>query len=216
MGNGVTEGDWLAGRVRKMLQYARSRATMRQRRLLACGFCRIHWSQVPDARLKQFIELIERYADGTSGGNTLVRAYELFGVVKEPAVATALDPDLLKALRAAQASNEDPPGQAFPLWQDSNLQAALLREIFGNPFCPVALDAAWVTWKSGTVRRLAEAAYEQRNMPAGTLDDARLAVLADALEEAGCTEKDILGHLREASAVHVRGCWIVDLLTGRE
>ena len=103
----MTEADWLAGRVRTMLRYACSKATMRQRRLLACGFCRIKWSQLPDDRLKQLIELIERYADGKSGGGTLVRAYELFGVVKERAVANALHPDMVKALRAAQASNED-------------------------------------------------------------------------------------------------------------
>src|SRR6516162_2930774 len=152
----MTEDDWLAGRVRKMSRYARSKATMRRRRLLACGFCRINWSQLPDDRLKQLIELIERYADGKSGGRTLVQAYELFGVVKERAVANALDPDMLKALRAAQASNEDPPGIAFPQWQDSNLQLALLRDIFGNPFRPVALDPAWLSWHDGLVVRLAQ------------------------------------------------------------
>ena len=52
-------------------------------------------------------------------------------------------------------------------------------------------------------------------MPAGTLDNTRLAVLADALEEAGCTEADILGHLR-GPGPHVRGCWVVDLILGKE
>jgi hypothetical protein len=210
----MTEDDWLAGRVRKMSRYARSKATMRRRRLLACGFCRINWSQLPDDRLKQLIELIERYADGKSGGRTLVQAYELFGVVKERAVANALDPDMLKALRAAQASNEDPPGIAFPQWQDSNLQLALLRDIFGNPFRPVALDPAWLSWHDGLVVRLAQATYEERHLPVGTLDSSRLAVLADALEEAGCTSEEILGHLRR-SGPHVRGCWPVDLCLGK-
>jgi len=66
----------------------------------------------------------------------------------------------------------------------------------------------------GTVRRLAEEAYEQRVMPAGTLDPARLAVLADALEEAGCTDADLLAHLREPGP-HVRGCDVLDRLLGR-
>jgi hypothetical protein len=90
-------------------------------------------------------------------------------------------------------------------------QGALLREIVGNPFRPVSLDPAWLT---PTVTDLATAAYEERALPSGELDTARLAVLADALEEAGCENADILGHLR-APGPHVRGCWAVDLLTGR-
>ena len=58
---------------------------------------------------------------------------------------------------------------------------------------------------------LAQAAYDERELPAGTLDTTRLAVLADALEEAGCVQADILGHLR-GPGPHVRGCWAVDLL----
>ena len=58
---------------------------------------------------------------------------------------------------------------------------------------------------------LAQAAYDNRNLPAGTLEYARLLVLADALEEAGCDNADILNHLREPGE-HVRGCWCVDLL----
>ena len=53
-----------------------------------------------------------------------------------------------------------------------------------------------------------------RSLPAGTLDPARLAVLADALEDAGCTDAGLLGHLR-GPGPHVRGCWAVDLLIGK-
>ena len=79
----------------------------------------------------------------------------------------------------------------------------LLRDIIGNPFRPVTLDAAW---RTPQVAALAQAAYDQRELPAGTLDGARLAVLADALEEAGCDQADLLGHLR-GPGPHVRGCW---------
>jgi hypothetical protein len=89
---------------------------------------------------------------------------------------------------------------------------ALLREIFGNPFRPVSVRPAWLAWNDGAVPRLARAAYEERSLPAGTLDRARLAVLADALEEAGCADPDILSHLR--GGPHVRGCWAIDLLLG--
>jgi hypothetical protein len=203
----MTEAEWLAGRVRKMLQHARSKATMRQRRLLACGFCRIHWSQLRDDRLKQLIELIERYADGDTGGNTLVRAYKLFDVVKK-LPANALEPDMFKALRAAQASNEDPSAAAFPQWQDSNVQVALLHDLFGNPFRPPPpIPPAVLAWNDASVRRLAEGVYQDRAFD-------RMPILADALEEAGCTNSDILSHCR-GPGPHIRGCWVVDLLTGR-
>lgn len=90
-------------------------------------------------------------------------------------------------------------------------QAALVREVFGNPFRPVNLDRAW---KTPTILALAHAAYENRTLPARTLEPARLAVLADALEDAGCDNADILNHCRQPGE-HVRGCWVLDLLTGR-
>jgi hypothetical protein len=91
-------------------------------------------------------------------------------------------------------------------------QAVVLRDLFGNPFRPVTVSPAW---RTPQVVALAQAAYDQRELPAGTLDLARLAVLADALEEAGCTDQAILDHLR-GPGPHVRGCWAVDLLLGKE
>ena len=89
---------------------------------------------------------------------------------------------------------------------------SLLRCIFGNPFRLVTLAPAWLT---PTVLALAQAAYDDRVLPAGTLEPARLAVLADALADAGCTDGDLLTHLR-GPGPHVRGCWVVDLLLGKE
>jgi len=90
--------------------------------------------------------------------------------------------------------------------------ANLLRDIFGNPFRPVVCDPARI---SSTVTKLAQAAYDERSLPAGTLELDRLAVLADALEDAGCDSADILSHLRNPGT-HVRGCWVIDLILGRE
>jgi hypothetical protein len=64
------------------------------------------------------------------------------------------------------------------------------------------------------VRDIACGAYEERRLPEGTLDPARLAVLADALEDAGCTEIELLGHLR-GPGPHVRGCWALDLVLSK-
>jgi hypothetical protein len=81
----------------------------------------------------------------------------------------------------------------------------------GDPFRPTALDPGWLAWNTGTVSRLAQAAYEQRSLPAGTLDNARLAILADTLEEAGCADAGLLGHLRSGGD-HYRGCFAVSAL----
>jgi hypothetical protein len=90
-------------------------------------------------------------------------------------------------------------------------QTNLLRCIFGNLFRPITSDPAWQT---PTVISLATAAYEERSLPSGELDATRLAVLADALEEAGCQDQSILDHLRSPGP-HVRGCWVLDLILGR-
>jgi hypothetical protein len=91
----------------------------------------------------------------------------------------------------------------------------LLRDLFGPlPLrSPPAIPSSVRTWNDGTVVCLAQAAYDGRTLPAGTLDNARLAVLADALEEAGCQEAEVLTHLREQSS-HWRGCWVLDRLLG--
>jgi hypothetical protein len=94
--------------------------------------------------------------------------------------------------------------------------ATLLRDVIGNPFrMPPTIDPAWLTWNDGIIKRLAQAAYDERALPPGHLDKARLAVLADALTDVGCTDPDLLDHLR-GPGPHVRGCWAVDLLLSKE
>jgi hypothetical protein len=88
--------------------------------------------------------------------------------------------------------------------------ANLLRDVFGNPFRPVAFKPAW---RTPAVVSLAQAAYEERILPAGTLDTQRLAVLADALEEAGA-DAALVAHFRREGP-HDRGCWALDLALGR-
>jgi hypothetical protein len=88
---------------------------------------------------------------------------------------------------------------------ESRQQAALLRDIIGNPFQHVTIDP---TWRTGTVTKLAQAIYDERAFD-------RMPILADALEEAGCTDATILDHCRQPGE-HVRGCWLVDLLLGKK
>ena len=85
--------------------------------------------------------------------------------------------------------------------EEDTRQCLLLREIFGNPFRPVAVDPNWLT---SAVVGLARGILEERAFE-------RLPILADALEEAGCQESAILTHCR-SSGPHVPGCWVIDLL----
>jgi hypothetical protein len=91
----------------------------------------------------------------------------------------------------------------------------LLRDIFGNPFRPSPpVPAAVLAWHEGTVRRIAEGIYDQRRMPERTLDNARLAILADALLDAVCDDEALIQHCR-SEGPHVWGCWVVDLLLAK-
>lgn len=78
---------------------------------------------------------------------------------------------------------------------------AWLRDIFGNPFCPVVVKPAW---RTDTVLTLARMMYELRDYSA-------MPILADALQDAGCDDDDILSHCR-SEGQHVRGCWVLDLV----
>lgn len=73
----------------------------------------------------------------------------------------------------------------------------------------MAVDSAWLTWNHGTVPAIARHVYDDR-----AFHD--LPILADALEDAGCTDPEILGHCRADGAIHAKGCWVVDLVIGLE
>jgi hypothetical protein len=97
----------------------------------------------------------------------------------------------------------------IPLWRETVTAfnrglPPLLRETVGNPFRPVAFDPSW---RTPTATQLARQMYESRDFGA-------MPILADALEDAGCDQPDLLAHLR-GDGPHVRGCWAVDLLLGK-
>ena len=85
-----------------------------------------------------------------------------------------------------------------------SIQCSLIRDIFGNPFRPETIYSAWLTPR---VVIEAQAIYDERAFE-------RMPVLGDALEDAGCTNVDIVQHCRRP-AEHVRGCWAVDLVLGK-
>jgi hypothetical protein len=101
--------------------------------------------------------------------------------------------------------NETAVWAAAKLEQTETLQIATLRDVFGNPFSPVACEPEW---RTDTAIALARTMYESREFSA-------MPILADALQDAGCDNTDILNHCRDTSQVHVRGCWVVDLVLGK-
>ena len=98
----------------------------------------------------------------------------------------------------------DPEQHRLRYSAEELVQVALARDIFGNPFQPVTFDPAWRTPESINI---AGRMYDSRDFSA-------MPILADALEEGGCTNSNVLLHCRESGA-HVRGCWVVDLVLGK-
>ena len=89
--------------------------------------------------------------------------------------------------------------------QERGKYIRLTHDIFGNPFRPVIFSPAW---RTDTAVSLARTMYESREFGA-------MPILADAIQDAGCDNDDLLNHCRDANQVHVRGCWVVDLVLGK-
>jgi hypothetical protein len=105
---------------------------------------------------------------------------------------------------ARNAVNAENPGTVAHL-VEAAAQSDLVRDIFGNPFRPVAFDPRW---RTSDVVGLAQAIYDDKAFE-------RMPILADALMDAGCEDEQIIGHCR-GKGPHVRGCWVVDLVLGKE
>jgi hypothetical protein len=212
----MTEQEWLACTdPTPMLEFLKGKASDRKLRLLGCGCCRRVWSILPDYPTRRIVEVVERFVEGQESSPTVGRLRKQ---------ATRADTRYLHPYNLAvrkptvQSTERVLIGAArFVAWEEewgireerrqaeSAAQTFLLRDIFGNPFRPVAADPRWLT---STAVALARAIYDDRAFD-------RLPILADALEDAGCDNADILSHLR-GDGPHVRGCWALDLVLGKE
>jgi hypothetical protein len=228
----MTEDDWQTSTdPMAMLRFLADKASQRQRRLFACACCRRVWHLLTYDESRYAVELAERSADEPISERELDLVSGEAEWAWEEICTEGLPENDPRPSAASAASYGSSPGvleidphllvvveeaaSALGVARESALQANLLREIVGNPFRSLALDPAWLAWNGGTVQKLAEAAYQERSLPEGTLDLARLAVLADALEDAGCTDTELLSHLH-GPGPHVRGCWVLDLLLGKQ
>lgn len=228
----------------KAIRRTMSRTTVdRKLRLYFCARCRGSWADLVDERSRVAVEVAERFADGCVGKVALKEAEQAAAVASratgtDPALLAywATCPDALRLARHEQSDDErllmeaaahagrnpQPRVGATQILalcttinQERAVQASLLRDLFGNPFRPSpAVSPAVLAWNEHLIPRLAQAIYDDRHLPEGTFDNGHLAMLSDALLDAGCDDEGILNHLRQPDAQHVRGCWVVDLLLG--
>jgi hypothetical protein len=212
-----------------MLVFLHGRSSERKLRLFGCACCRQIWAFLTDQRCRTAVEQAERYAEGLASKKSLTPVR----VEARQAVREANTYWRRRAFHACLKLVEDKAASAVAAVAAQNAfravvyghgmhqaargtQAALLRDIFGPlPFREVSIDASLLTKNDALVTKLARAAYEDRSLPAGTLDRSRLLVLADALEDAGMMDAEVLAHLRSGGP-HVRGCWAVDATLGQK
>jgi hypothetical protein len=231
----MTEADWLACTdPQKMLEFLRGRASDRKLRLFGVACCYRIWHLIGHNEAnRNGVAIAERYADGQAPLEELLAVNTTLDccddswlaptdyltsteistvcqVAHEAAWLRAKDvlinrvEDVNRAVLSKQCGKEE-----------RQEQLCLLRDIFGNPFRPASLSPSWLTWSGGTIPQLAQDIYDDRDLPSGHFDNSRMAILADALEDAGRTDQDILGHCR-GPGPHVRGCWAIDLLLGKQ
>jgi hypothetical protein len=222
----MTETEWLADKPPEewlldcsVSSLLRSKASERKSRLFAVACCRRveGWLTDDDESCRHAIEIAEKHADGQASKEELALAYRQAAErtdadegstpadMARAAAYYAADPC---ALRAAEFALEysleqyiNPKNFETHYRDEEQWRWRLLHDILGNPFQPSLFSPGLCT---STVEALAPSIYQERAF-------GHLPILADALEDAGCTDAEILNHCRQLGE-HVRGCWVVDLL----
>jgi hypothetical protein len=225
-----TETEWLTCTdPQPMLMFLRGNSTDRKGCFFEAACCRRIWHLLRDDRTRAAIEALERYADDATLFLEMVeltdqvdavcnchnsRTYKRFQEADWAVLWATMQPredDQSVPTHAASAMAyycaKNPRSKAWnTAWDVERLaQAALLREIIGNPFRPITINPSWLT---STVLALASGIYGEKAFD-------RMPILADALQDAGCDSEDILTHCRQPGE-HVRGCWCVDLLLNKQ
>ncbi len=220
----MTEEEWLkCDDPYQMLNDVAMRATERKLRLFGIVCCRQNEDLFPpDRRFVDAIHLGERFVEEVISEETRAKAFTAVYEAHEEFAFDELDDYLFypaylihPSFTMTEARCCAELARTYSRWDEENWMgqqneimselAVHLRDIFGNPFRPVAADPAWLT---ATAVSIARGIYDDRAFD-------RLPILADALQDAGCENADILGHCR-GDGPHVRGCWVVDQVLGKE
>lgn len=229
----MNETEWLAiPDVRPLLAFLGDRASDRKLRLFGVICCQV-LTEVLDDRGRTALTMAESFAEGLCGPEELEAARQTAnlafceyddstprgenGFCGWESAAHAVENlchferlgEILggACIEAACVWADTQPRIVMRAMRRLELlkQSRVFRDIFGNPFRPVAFDPRW---RTSDVVGLARAIYDDRAFE-------RMPILADALMDAGCENEEIIGHCR-GDAPHVRGCWVVDLVLGKE
>jgi hypothetical protein len=196
----MTEAEWsVCADPMAMLRFLRESGLPNERKLRLFGVAcsRRIWDKI-DPLGRTAVEVAERFADGQATPAELRTARLACKSAGESAswYAAASRPEVA-ARNAALSAQTGLAGEAA-------IQAVFLRDIVGNPFRPSAFD---FTRPTKSIVNFAASIYA-----VGVFE--RLPQLAEMLMNAGCSDEEIVGHCRSAGP-HIRGCWVVDALTGR-
>ncbi len=215
----MTEAEWLScAEPKALLDHHARFASQRKLRLAAAACARQGWHLLADRWSREAVETAERFVDRLADRHdfAVARAAALDAVRWAESNEHTADHRVVHATRAAAAVTMDDPERAARQavvhsalaagGGVGELQCALLRDVFGNPFRPVVPALSW-SGRDGEIKQFARTLYEGRRF-------AELPGLAEALTREGCRETAVLDHCR-GPGPHVRGCWVLDLLTGR-
>jgi hypothetical protein len=215
----MTEAEWFAAtNVTPILRIGTTKCSPRKLRLFMAGWQRLRWEEITVPAAREAVALAERFADGAVSKKEVERAYDDLRAAPHGSgsgtlamiwpTSAQMPAAVYQFLR--QATPPEPSG-----WDGEKIreryraltasQAALFRDIVGNPFRPITFSSSW---RTDTAILLARQMYKERDFSA-------MPILADALQDAGCDNPDILDHCRDANQIHVRGCWVVDLVLGK-
>lgn len=210
--------------LRNQFKVTRTNAGRRKLRLFAIAGCYLVRDKLPEEpELWANVELAERFVEGQAGKEELKTGWErtrkkyfAWGdgslapdtpqVRENIAVAMAMDvtqPEVFSPAFDQTAYQVRLAGYREGKKDGNAILCDLIREVFGNPWSRVTLEKSW---RTSAVKSLAKSIYEERNF-------IEMSILADALEDAGCDNAEILEHCRDSDR-HVRGCWVIDLILG--
>src|SRR5262249_30776145 len=220
-GPAMTEEEWRReSSIEPLMSAAFQHTSVRKVTLFACACCReVNREPAPEAVCKA-IDITEQYRNGQVSRRTWRRAYQSVASARielgqrygsnpvgwdwyavQAVCELFADAGYLRIPRFLITARSLSPAKGKRL---EACFCAILRDVFGNPFRLAAFAPAW---RTSTAVQLARQMYEAREFSA-------MPILADALQDAGCENAEILDHCR-GSGPHVRGCWVVDLVLGK-
>lgn len=204
----MTKAEWLTSAPPAMLNWLEGRTSERKLRLLACACCRQVSHMFNYKACINGVNIAEDYADG----HVDVRELQDANAIVWEAARIMQNPEASVAMAVGYATDVI----VSPLYTSysANCNRIALRKLCCDIFGPLLFHAITIspsvrTGDAAIPFRLAKAIYEQREFEA-------MPILADSLEEAGCDDQEILRHCRQQGWLHVRGCWVIDLLLGKD